>query len=152
MENRTSGRKALKAFEPCIQQAVAYFTKPNDPDRDDYANELRLSAWRALQKCPDPKYVYRSIWNRGRDLRRLHYREMACRVFVDLPEQSYTINLDRMLDLRDRWFQTPESDRKLIIDHLQGLSLRAMAKKKQVSDWTLRAWYREATRGLEAVL
>lgn len=90
--------RAFRAFEPDIRKAVSQTMGSGldaaGNDRDDYAQDLRVTAWRAAVKFPGPieerpAYVRRAIWNRAKSLRRNHARRVSTEVHPPRPDQFY---------------------------------------------------------------
>lgn len=139
-------KQTLASFEKDIGRAARTFVKTGadhrGADYDDYANEMRVAAWRAIQKLQDRGYVIQAIWNAGRSLRRRSSFEAAFKrrlLAVEHVEPSIDPNLDWMVDAHRAWVQTPDSDRELVLDHkLGGRPFKAIAKDLGVSDWEAR--------------
>lgn len=155
MKSELEVREYLEGLEGDLRQ-VAYSvvgasTDALGADAGDYMNEMRIVAWLALQRSSDASYVFKSIWNKSRELSRRARRFAAVKAEVPVGNTAYELNLDKMVDVQNVWIQTPESDRRLIMDYIGGVSFRAMAPRYGVSDWTVRSWYRDAVepfRGL----
>lgn len=142
----------LEDFECAIAQTaralVGSTCDARGRDFQDYTNEMRLTAWKAMSRCRDERYVLRAIWNKGRDLQRRARHVARYEVHGELPEGQYVLNLDRMVDVQTAWVQTPERERQLVMAYLSGHTFRTLAQEFGISDFTARQRFHRATEPL----
>lgn len=143
----------LDDFELLIRRVSATFVgagcDARGADRDDYANEIRLKVWQSLDDCcANAAYAHRVVWNCARDLARRSRREATMLAKVEPMLPSPFPDLDRVVAFRTVWFQTPPADKELVVRRLDGALFKDLAVENSVSDWTVRARYRQAVRPL----
>lgn len=147
---------ALRRLESAITRASKSFLPPGRVDRrgadsDDYAQEMRIAAWRSKQD--NDHYVQTSVWNRGKDLYRNANR--AERFHVEYTrgwEEAYVDNLDVLVDVQMVWVQSPEDDRELLQMRVDGFTFKEIGREVGLSEWEVRQRFKRIAQAYENVL
>lgn len=150
--------QALRTVEPSIRKASASFLPPGrvdarGSDSTDYAQEMRIAAWRATRRTTAIKYLNATVWNRGRDL---HRQSNNASFFHDEHtrdwEEEVINNLDVLVDVQTLWGQSPDIDQELVQMRMDGLCFDEIAARTGLSDWQVRQRYKSIIRTFEGVL
>lgn len=150
--------QALRRLEPTINKTARSFLPPGQvdgrgADAGDYAQEMRIAAWRASRRHTATKYLNTTVWNRGRDL----YRQSDNAKFFHEEhtrdwEEEEVVNLDVLVDVQTTWVQSPDDEREMARMRVEGLNFGEIADRVGLTEWQVRSRYQRFIRTFEDVL